>query len=147
MHLEVWQINVVAGCKTRKDIEIQPCILDSMMNRLDVYDEDCVSGLLGGQSGDVLLESRSRDSFCHQVQRTWRPAMKRGVMWDDTLWVLDLVTFNDSINRRLALQCANAACKVGLDERGSKLSFQREASNIAANIPTFQPTSTVERIS
>lgn len=45
MHLEAWQSNVVAGCKTRKDIEIQACILDSMMNRLDVYDEDCVSGV------------------------------------------------------------------------------------------------------
>lgn len=95
MHLKAWQINVVAGGKTRKDIEVQPCILDSMMNRLDVYAEDCVSGLLGGQSGDVLLESRSRDSFCHQVQRTWRPAKKQnGVMWDDTLWVLDLVNFS-----------------------------------------------------
>lgn len=51
--------------------------------------------------------------------------MKQGVMWDDTLWVLDLVNFNDSINRRLALQCANAACKVGLDERGSELSAER----------------------
>lgn len=82
MHLEAWQINVVAGCKTRKGIEIQPCILDSMMNRLDAYDDDCVSGLLGGQSGDVLLEIRSCDSFCHQVQRTWRPAMK-GTKWGD----------------------------------------------------------------
>ena len=70
-----------------------------------------------------------------------------GMVLSDTLWVLDLVNFNDSINRRLALQCANAACKVGLDERGSKLSFQREASTFAANIPTFQTTSTVERIS
>ena len=60
----------------RKNIELQPCILDGMMKRLGVY-EDCVSGS-GGQSGDVLLESRSRDSFCHQVQGTWRPETKWG---------------------------------------------------------------------